>query len=70
MTREQTKVCNYPECDGGAATGYCHSDCVTAMQPRLMGPRSPFWQCPCCDRLGQSPLFFPHADHCPARADL
>lgn len=20
-------ACNYPDCDGGAATGYCHTDC-------------------------------------------
>ena len=19
--------CNYPDCDGGSATGYCHNDC-------------------------------------------
>lgn len=21
------RACNYPDCDGGYATGYCHNDC-------------------------------------------
>ena len=28
-----THRCNYPECDGGHATGYCHTDCRGAFDP-------------------------------------
>lgn len=34
--------------------------------PRLLGPSSPFWECPTCKALAQSPLMFQHADNCPA----
>lgn len=31
---------------------------------RLMGPRSPFWQCSYCQALSQSPIEFKHKPEC------
>lgn len=31
---------------------------------RLMGPRSPFWQCEYCQALSQTPLGFKHKPEC------
>lgn len=27
--------CNYPNCDGGPATGYCHADCLPSEYEKL-----------------------------------
>lgn len=29
-------MCNYPNCDGGYATGYCHNDCCGSRVPDLV----------------------------------
>jgi len=31
---------------------------------RLMGPRSPFWQCEYCQALSQTPIAFKHKPEC------
>ena len=31
---------------------------------RLMGPRSPFWQCSYCQALSQTPIAFKHKPEC------
>jgi hypothetical protein len=31
---------------------------------RLMGPHSPYWQCPYCQEARTSPLMFPHKAAC------
>lgn len=38
-------ICKYPNCDGGYATGYCHSDCREAPQQ--------WFTCDACDGSGE-----------------
>lgn len=33
---EPEPACNYPNCDGGYATGYCHTDCRKQHEPKQL----------------------------------
>ena len=37
---------------------------ATRRVPKLIGPYSPFWQCPTCKETALSPLNFKHKENC------